>query len=338
MSFLTSRFRYPDGVAPNLAALGLTVGGWPLGIVLLAIDAWPARLAGFLLTSLALVWSAYFLHEFAHYAIFRSPDANRRWGTLMTWINGSCIARFDELRRKHMRHHVERADVITFDVQAFVRQAPAAVRRTVLALEWLYFPAVEFLVRGFVIRRAWLKGGRTRVRLLLVLAVRSAGFGLLAGVSLPALLLYFAAYLVMVTALRFADCFQHTYKAYPIDDERPLPPEMIPDKVYEQANTYSNIVGLQNAWLNLIWLNFGYHNAHHEKPVAPWHQLPALHRELYGERYAQVVTMPELLKAFHRHRVRRVLSPDYGQVLPPRTPGRADGFVGAVGVSFLTAV
>lgn len=338
MAFLERHFRYRDGILPNLLALAVTLAGWPLGVALMTLPAWPLALAGFLLTSLALVWSAYFIHEFAHYAIFRSADANRRWGTLMTWINGSCIARFDDLRRKHMRHHVERADVITFDAQAFLKRSPAAFRRAVLLLEWLYFPAVEFLMRGFVIARAWSKGGGARRRLLLILALRIAGFALLGWLSPLALLLYFAAYLVMITVLRFADCFQHTYEAYPIDDDTPLPPDMIRDKAYEQANTYTNIVGLDRPWLNLLWLNFGYHNAHHERPVVPWHQLPSLHRELYGDRYAQVVTVPELLKAFHRHRVRRVLSPDYGQVLPAGDPRRADGFVGAVGVSFLTAV
>ncbi len=338
MAFLARHFRQADGVVPNLLALSVTLIGWPLGIFLMATATWPLQLAGFLLTSLSLIWSAYFIHEFAHYAIFKSPDANRRWGTLMSWINGSCIARFDELRKKHMRHHVERADVITFDSQAFLKRSPALFRNAVLLLEWLYFPAVEFLMRGFVIARAWQRGGSTRLRVVLILGVRITAFVLLGWFSPLALLLYFAAYLVMVTVLRFADCFQHTYEAYPIDDDTPLPPEMIKDKVYEQENTYTNIVGLNNVWLNLLWLNFGYHNAHHERPVVPWHQLPALHRELYGEHYAQVVTVPELLKAFHRHRVRRVLSPDYGQVLPAGQGARADGFVGAVGVSFLTAV
>ncbi len=331
-------FRCADGVVPNFLALTVTVGGWPLGIAWMTAAAWPLRVAGFLLTSLALIWSAYYLHEFAHYAIFRSPAANRRWGTLMTWINGSCVAPFDALRKKHMRHHIERADVITFDVQAWLRRAPAAVRHLVLLLEWLYFPAVEFLMRGFVIARAWNKGGRQRLRVAGVLALRATAFALLAWVSPLALLLYVAAYLVMITVLRFADCFQHTYEVYPVDGDAPLPPEMIRDRAYEQANTYTNIVGLDRFWLNLLWLNFGYHNAHHERPIEPWHRLPALHRELYGAHHAQVVTVPQLLRAFHRHRVRRVLSPDYGQVLPPEQPRRADGFVGAVGVSFLTAV
>ena len=67
-------------------------------------------------------------------------------------------------------------------------------------------------------------------------------------------------------------------------------------------------------------------------------QLPALHRQLYADDYPQVVTVGELLKAYHRHRVTRVLAKDYGAVRPRGVPGRADGFIGAVGVSFLTAV
>ena len=110
------------------------------------------------------------------------------------------------------------------------------------------------------------------------------------------------------------------------------------DKAYEQANTYSDVVSLDAKWFNLIWLNFGFHNAHHDRPTAPWYRLPALHRELYPQGSAQVVTVGELLRSFHRHRVARVLASDYGAVLPPGTPRRADGFLGAVGVSFLTAV
>ena len=65
------------------------------------IRLWPLVAVGFLMTSIALIWSAYFIHEFAHLAIFKSAAANRRWGTLMTWLNGSCIAHFDDLNRAH---------------------------------------------------------------------------------------------------------------------------------------------------------------------------------------------------------------------------------------------
>jgi len=332
-------FRDNEGAWRNVAALGVTLAGWPLGIFLLGQAAWWLNAIGFALVVLTLTWSAYFIHEFAHYAIFQSAQTNERWGTLMSWINGSAFARFADLRRKHMRHHVERADVITFDLQGFLRARPL-VRRVVLALEWLHIPAVEFVMRGMVVTLPFIDERKkdARARVLAVGAVRLSAWALLLWWSPKAVALYLVAYLLFVHLLRFADCFQHTYDAYPILDNAPIPQDKVRDRAYEQANTYTDVVGVDAKWLNLLWLNFGFHNAHHERPVAPWYRLPALHRELYPAGYAQVVTVGELLSAYHRHRVTRVMAQDYGEVLPPGTPGRADRFIGAVGVSFLTAV
>lgn len=337
---LAKSFRYADGVAPNVAALCFTLLGWAAGIVLLGQASWALNTLGFALVVLTLVWSAYFIHEFAHQAIFKTAENNARWGTLMTWLNGSCYAPFADLRRKHMRHHTERADVITFDARAFLMRAPAWFRNAVIALEWAYFPAVEFIMRGFVVALPFMDERKRdrRARIVAIAVVRLAAFALLGWWSVKALLLYFAAYLVFITVLRFADCFQHTYDAYPILDDQPIPADKLRDRAYEQANTFSNVVGIDNFWLNLLWLNFGYHNAHHDRPVVPWHQLPKFHRQLYGDAYAQVVPVSQLLRAFHVHRVTRVLSGDYGSVAGPEVPHRADSFVGAVGVSFLTAV
>jgi hypothetical protein len=49
-----------------------------------------------------------------------------------------------------------------------------------------------------------------------------------------------------------------------------------------------------------------------------------------------VITCRQLVSSYHRHRVARVLAEDYGTV--SATGDRAGGFLGAVGVSFLTAV
>ena len=73
--FLSRYFRYPDGVWPNVAALGVTLGGWPLAVALLAQPSWPLRAAGWALLVLSLTWSAYFIHEFTHGAIFRTAGA-----------------------------------------------------------------------------------------------------------------------------------------------------------------------------------------------------------------------------------------------------------------------
>jgi len=337
---MANAFRYDDGAGPNIAAISLTLAGYAAGVGMLGHANWIINVLGFFLVAQTLIWSAYYIHEFAHNAIFKSAVANERWGTLMSWINGSCYASFDDMRRKHMRHHVERADVITFDVQGFLKRSPGWLRNTVLALEWAYFPAVEFLMRAFVLALPFQDDRKraARSRILGIATIRLMAIAVMAWWSLKALLLYFLAYLVFVTVLRFADCFQHTYDAYPILDNQPIPKDKVRDRVYEQANTFSNVVGLNNHWLNLIWLNFGYHNAHHERPTAPWHRLPAYHRELYPDDYAQLTPVVELLRSFHINRVRRILAADYGQVKPPGTPRRADEFLGAVGVSFLTAV
>ena len=337
---ISHHFRYADGAVPNSAAMAFTLLGYPLGIVLLTQSLWPLKFAGVLLVTLTLIWSAYFIHDYAHQAIFKTPEANARWGTLMTWINGSCYAQFADLRRKHMRHHVERADVITFHVQRFLLDGPSWLRRLVLVLEWAYFPAVEFIMRGYVILMPFIApaAGKSRARIVAIFSIRTIAFAALGSYSFSALTLYAFSYLLFVTALRFADCFQHTYDAYPILDDAPIPNDKVRDRAYEQFNTFSNVVSLDNKWLNLIWLNFGYHNAHHERPTLPWYRLPAFHRSLDEASNAPVIPMRLLLKSFHINRVSRVLAVDYGVVLPPEAKDRADGFLGAVGVSFLTAV
>src|SRR5688572_17797999 len=93
-------FRTPEGAWLNLAALAYTLLGYTAGIALLIAEPWYANLAGVLLTGHALIYSAYFVHEFAHQSIFTSAEANNSWGTLMSWINGGCYAPFQALRRK----------------------------------------------------------------------------------------------------------------------------------------------------------------------------------------------------------------------------------------------
>jgi fatty acid desaturase len=96
------------------------------------------------------------------------------------------------------------------------------------------------------------------------------------------------------------------------------------------------LVSARFPWLNLLILNFGYHNAHHQRASVPWYRLPGYHRSLYGDRTPAVMPLSELLRSWHRNRVRRVSSDDYG--VPRQGAGRADGFVGAHGVSFLTVI
>ncbi|BCB25307.1 hypothetical protein SKTS_01930 [Sulfurimicrobium lacus] len=338
---LVRLFRHADGVLPNSAAIAYTLAGYLGGIALLGFAALPGKIVGTLLLAHALILAGYLFHEFAHHAIFQSAAANTRWGTLMTWINGSCYARFADLRRKHVRHHVDRADVISFDFKHFLWRSPVWFRNLVLALEWAYIPAVELIMHAYVMALPFIASEKRpqRARVSAVIALRVTGFALLGWASPIGLLGYALAYMIMLQVLRFADAYQHTYDAFALLEGGDIPADKVRDHAYEQRNTYSNLVSEGHPLLNLLLLNFSYHNAHHERPIEPWYRLPRLHRELFPAAFVQVLPMRKLLAAYHRYRVRRILSDDYGEV--PETPfGRLDasGFYGAVGVSFLTAV
>jgi fatty acid desaturase len=325
------------GAWPNVAVIAYTLIGWPLGIWLLARpDVWCNGL-GVLLTAHTLVYSAYLIHDCAHHAVFATAKRNDRLGVMLSWINGACLANYSRLKRKHLRHHSDRLDVVTFDYRAALHRAPAWLRRSALALEWAYVPSVEFLMRGMIVAEPFSSGTRReRIRLVLFLGVRVALFAALAWTSLKAALLYALAYTIFLTVLRFMDAFQHTYEVFVSRSLEAAPADPRRDLRYEYQNTYSNLIAERWGWPNVLVLNFPYHNAHHVRPSMPWHRLPALHASLYGARDPQVITCRELLGSYHRHRVARILAQHYGSVAA--TGDRVGGFLGAVGVSFLTAV
>jgi fatty acid desaturase len=327
---------------PHVLAIAYTVFGWATGIWMLTRTSLALNAVGVLLTAHALVYSAYLVHECVHHCIFKAATANDRLGILMGWINGACAADYARLKKKHLRHHSDRLDVVTFDYRATLAAAPAWARHCVLALEWAYIPAVEFMMRGMVLAAPFKFGtGRDQVRVIATMTVRIVAFIGLALLSVKALLLYALAYLLFLTVLRFMDAFQHTYDVFPSRSLAPAPADPRRTRRYEYENTYSNLLAVRWPWLNLLVLNFPYHNAHHARSGTPWYRLYALHRALYGEGDPQVLGFGTLAANYHRHRVARVLAEDYGSVNVSDTGAKADsasGFIGAVGVSFLTAV
>ncbi|MBU2734133.1 fatty acid desaturase [Acidithiobacillus ferridurans] len=334
----TKIFRYEDGLMPNTILFGSLFLSYFVGIMLIIRQAYLFNIIGLVLVMLSLVLSAYVIHEAAHGTIFYSRVANHRCGVIMGWLNGSCFASFADLRRKHMQHHRDRADVVAFDYKDLLSRGPSWLCNVVLFLEWAYIPAVEFIMRGYVMILPFVDSTRVadRKRIIYVLILRLLFFAGLAWISLRALVLYFVAYLIFITVLRFADCFQHTYDTFYILGEKSIPRDQIRDRIYEQDNTFSNLVSVRYPVLNMLLLNFSYHNAHHEKPGVPWYRLPSLHYELYGNDSGNIIPMSRLISVFHKYRVKRILSDGAGKV----TSGlyKADGFYGAIGVSFLTAV
>jgi hypothetical protein len=117
----------------------------------------------------------------------------------------------------------------------------------VLALEWAYVPAVELIMHFYVIALPFITDNdRHRARrgkVAAVLAIRTLLFAGLAVLSLKAVLLYAVAWMIMLSVLRFADAYQHTYEAFAVlEDGGKLPEDKRRDRSYEQQNTYSNVV------------------------------------------------------------------------------------------------
>src|ERR1700734_1178394 len=161
-------FRRAHSMWPNLVVISYTVLGWPLGMWMMARPEIALNVAGVFLTAHTLIYSAYLIHDCAHHAVFLTASANDRLGVFMSWINGACLADYSRLKKKHLRHHSDRLDVVTFDYRTALRRTPGWVRRLALALEWAYVPSIEFLMRGMIFAAPFSSGTRgARFRVLL---------------------------------------------------------------------------------------------------------------------------------------------------------------------------
>lgn len=334
MFLMSSLFRYEKAFWPNLAALTYVFSAYLAGLAALVASSLALNLVGVIMLAHGMVIAAYLVHECAHNSIFRKNSYHRWLGELMLWICGASYSAYEDIRHKHVRHHTDRADVVSFDYREKIRHYPRLLK-VIQWLEWAYIPAMEVVMHALVIMLPFIKPGRKhrRRRVVLVLLSRVILFAWLASLSPRVLLLYPVAYLLFLTVMRFMDVHQHTYEIFETLDVGRGPEAKKFDREFEQHNTYSNLVSSRYPWLNLLVLNFPYHNAHHEQPGRPWFQLPGLHHELYGENDQQVLSFAGLLRSYHRYRVQRVLNADDIN-LPVKH--HEEGFIGVDGVSFLT--
>ena len=327
--------RNKDGFWPNLGALLYVLAGYVAGWVLFFSGNVFLYPLGVLCLAHAMVIAAYLIHECAHNTIFMANKWNANLGRILMWVTGACYSTYEEIRHKHFRHHVDKADVVAFDYRSRLARFPKLVK-VMQFLEWLYIPAVEIMMHLLLIILPFTMQNRYHKRKLVLtgLMIRMIVFAGIFYLQPVAILLYVIAYLMFLTVMRFMDVHQHTYEIFEtLDQPRGAEAEQF-DHDYEQRNTFSNMISLAHPSLNLLVLNFGYHNAHHEKPTTPWYRLPALHKQLFADDQQQIFPFINLLKSYHHYRVPRMLNADEGDI-EGLEKGRR--FVGVDGVSFLTA-
>jgi acyl-lipid omega-6 desaturase (Delta-12 desaturase) len=334
-------FRHKGSARPTILALlycQLTYFG---GAALLLSLSPVAMAVGTLFMAHGMIIAAYLIHDCAHNALLNSAHGNAMLGKALNWLTGGCYGTYEDLRANHMRHHVDHADVVILDYRGYL--ARCAVRRKIVeVLEWLYIPATELLMHGALILAPFIfreKRGQ-QLRVVRIIVIR---FSLLAAVFVYSPLVYLCYLLaqwISLTVLRFMNALQHNYGITLTSDGPDLQKRM-GDRGYEQSHTFSNVISTRYPWLNLVTLNFGYHNAHHAKPTVPWHELPKLHEALYGSKAGRekdpVIPFTKQLSSFHKGRIVRIFGDpaetNGNRFVENLDNGRA---VGASGVSFLT--
>ncbi|MDG2494610.1 MAG: fatty acid desaturase [Luminiphilus sp.] len=296
---------------------------------------------GVLLLGHGMIIAAYFVHECAHNTVFTTNKHNGQLANLLGWICGSCYGTFKDIRTKHLRHHVENDDVMWFDYEAFFRQHPRAYKLTTF-LEWFYIPAHDILMHSIMVFTAFIIPERRNqlTRNVVIICIRGTLLAAVAMLNPFALLGYMIAYMIMIIVLRFVDGLEHDYPyntnlfGGPISEHKG-------DLAWEQAHTFSPILSWRYECVNWLILNFGYHNAHHAKPTAPWYELPTLHRELFGEDPQTVIRLWPQLLMYHRYRTYRIFhdAPGVRSVSGPAFLKAAQSaqLTGGNAASFLTA-
>ena len=336
-----SLIKDPIGMRWYGGAAAYAVTMYVAGFVGLFAPNWVVNAVATLALAHGMVIAAYLIHECAHNLVFAKARHNAVLGRFLSWLCGASYGTYEDIRYKHFRHHVDNDDVVWFEYDAFFEKHPLLTRFTRL-LEWFYIPAHDLIMHGVMMLTSFVipQRRKQRVRNLVVIAIRGGIFASLVVLAPKVALLYVVAYLIMMHVLRFMDSVQHDYGYNATLFDYVEPPHK-GDTAWEQEHTFSNPLSLRYPWLNLLVLNFGYHNAHHADMNMPFYRLPALHRELTADDPSRVVPVGSQLKLYHRNRVRRVHNPqpgDYpkGQAyLDAARSGAAP--VGGNAASFLTS-
>ncbi|MEH2390178.1 MAG: fatty acid desaturase [Nostoc sp.] len=287
----------------NTYVVVYTIFGYFLGLYLILLNQAEKNLLGMILITHTSIWSALLTHEFIHETIFEKRSMNRLFGSLMTLISGACYVSFKLLKQQHIKHHCNKVGYDGFSITSWVLSLPASIRAVLITLEFFYIPVLSFISRWRTLLVPLLRPDYKymRLRIVIVFLIRVTFFSILYLINPWSILYVFLAHIAMLNILRVYDCYHHTFDIIPLGS--PVP-RLTND--YEQENTFSSLINRKYYWTNWIFLNYGYHNAHHYKPNVPWHELPNLDKAMYPSSEVHCILFPDLIIYYHRNRINRI--------------------------------
>ena len=154
------------------------------------------------------------------------------------------------MRKTHIAHHFDRADVCAFDHRVLLNNW-SSLRRLTLACEWFCLPAVETIMhlnvafgwakRSLSTRRRFDAARGSLVAALFLTALYRSG-------GAAALALYAASSVIVLQVLTAHDAFQHTYELREHTDKSYAPGPEDRSQEYEETNTYSGACCRPFAW------------------------------------------------------------------------------------------
>ncbi len=268
---------------------------------------WVINIAATFLLAHGMVIAAYMIHECGHNTVFKSNDTNARLGRFLNWVTGSSYGKFEDIRYKHFRHHMDNDDAVWWLYEPFFEKHRLVYRLTTF-LEWFYIPAHELIMHFMMIFTSFIIPQRRdqRLRNVIVILVRGGVFFTVLWFFPKVALLYMVAYMMMIHVLRIGDSTHHDYGPNATLFEE-KPPSRFGGRATEQEHTFSSPISLRFRPLNWMMLNFGFHNAHHARPTVPWYRLPAYDKEKFGADPERFVPFSAQLQMYHKFRVYRVM-------------------------------
>lgn len=295
--------------ALNYLAIFVTLAGFASGVyILLYSTSWPLRIASMGLLAYVKILSFLVHHELAHGNVFKTRSYNQTWGSLIDVVNGAQYWTFEELKRQHIEHHKDKVDYVSFDAPALMKSLPRPIELLLVVLEYFYFPALAYVTHWRSATAVYWHPERrhARLRTTLVLLFRTSLYAAMGYINPLGLFLYFLSHNLFINSYRVLDCFSHTFEELPVGSEAPKGLTA----AYEQNRTVSLMTTRsRKSLLNILFLNFGYHGAHHVDPSGPWLGYVGIDSMIFdgcGAEMPRHVALADLLVHFHRQRINRI--------------------------------